>query len=1306
MKNNKILKKLMTLFIAISLVLNMVPASVLAAENTPPYWNDDPIWASLSENITLGEDYKFKLYNLMWFDDNESGSDKLTYKVSIDGAEPIDVKGDGEDNYIIKPTTLGTHKYYFTAFDGELESKDKFTLTLTVRGENEGVTTTLRYMISELDEYDFYLGDSSGKTTALEGAKNEDGNDMWKYFHINDMKAGIYNIITKKDDKFAGSFSFKVEQSDTKISMVKKSVSSIDGFIAGEDYTLSGVGSFDEELKITPAIDDKNYSIISQITPYDLTVTPSNKRLEEGYVKNTQRKWINVGENNINIPLILARPMLNSMTISDGETVLPLDKEFKSDVIEYTLTVKEDVKNVTVNVVPQKDRYEIKYNGADSNKIDITDIDKFDIEVTDSETGTQVTNKYTIKINKVSNQVFKINTDPEDAIVSVYDKDGNYISANEDGTYNGYFNTFEYTYTVSKYGYVSQSGKVPSNGGAIEVKLVQADDDGLEDVGSDWKNFRNSDVNMGITNANTPTNKSTTSLLWNKRFGVYYEAAPSVQIIVDNALIVMTADKKINKLDLETGEVLQTANMVEAPNWGYTPPIYVDGMIICPLSGGTIQAFNAKTLESLWVYTDSKGGQSLSPIAYSDGYIYTGFWNGDSQDANFVCLSVTDEDPSMKNEQKQSVWKHTQKGGFYWAGSVVIGDYVIVGTDDGKKETEIGTSNLISFNKKNGAIIEKYELNNAKDQRSSISYDEKSGRIYFTTADAYLYSAKVDKSTGNLYDIKSVKYSGKSNSTPIVHDGKVYFGIGGGIGGWGEFVVADAETLEEIFHKDMYSYPNSAMLMSTAYEKEGYLYFYSTYNAIPGGLSMIKVKTDANKADDVTVTELFSPSGNMSQYCISSVICGEDGTIYYKNDSCNIFAIGTPKHEQVIKLINNIGEVNLDSESTIEAARKAYEALKDEAKEKVSNIETLVKAEARLSELKVEKCESLINDIGTVTIKSEKTINEARDYYNTLSTEEQEKVNNYNKLIEAEKEFEKIKAQLEENNKPDSETTNTDNGSSGSGTLGGGNTTSGGTINLKKDEETKSQTSANQLINAINELINSNGQKEVLPKDFNELTEEQLKTIIDLYKSYENMSDSEKSNVTNYSEFEKILNKVGEVNHNDKETGLRIDGLKWNIKVIISYEDVSSENIEKITETLGKDTKLLNLFNIKFEDILTGKPYNPEKPVEVWLPINDSSNYKSYVVVHVKDDGTYEYVKCEAVSGYARVKVQDFSKYGVAGVTSTWDEIFSQSVENKIEDNKVNWIFIIPGVLGVIAIAGVIVLKKKNTDDASKGEEM
>lgn len=61
-------------------------------------------------------------------------------------------------------------------------------------------------------------------------------------------------------------------------------------------------------------------------------------------------------------------------------------------------------------------------------------------------------------------------------------------------------------------------------------------------------------------------------------------------------------------------------------------------MIFAPLADGRVQAFNAETLESLWVYQDMLKGQSLSPITYSDGYIYTGFWNAETKDANYVCI--------------------------------------------------------------------------------------------------------------------------------------------------------------------------------------------------------------------------------------------------------------------------------------------------------------------------------------------------------------------------------------------------------------------------------------------------------------------------------------------------------------------------------------------------------------------------------------------------------------------------------------------------------------------------------------------
>lgn len=90
--------------------------------------------------------------------------------------------------------------------------------------------------------------------------------------------------------------------------------------------------------------------------------------------------------------------------------------------------------------------------------------------------------------------------------------------------------------------------------------------------------------------------------------------------------------------------------MVTSSSFAINSPTYADGMIFVALSGGRIQAFDAESLESLWVYTDPLGGQPNCPIAYCDGYIYTGFWNSETKQANFAGISVTDEDPTQTQE--------------------------------------------------------------------------------------------------------------------------------------------------------------------------------------------------------------------------------------------------------------------------------------------------------------------------------------------------------------------------------------------------------------------------------------------------------------------------------------------------------------------------------------------------------------------------------------------------------------------------------------------------------------------------------
>ncbi len=702
------------------------------------------------------------------------------------------------------------------------------------------------------------------------------------------------------------------------------------------------------------------------------------------------------------------KPTLTALSAAADGTLLYTDGAFAPDRFDYVLTVPESAERLTVSAAAKSADYTVLINGGSEAEIyPIGDSVEITLQCAD---GTQ--SLYTFAVNRVRQLDLIIVPSPADAVVRVYDAAGVEIPQNADGSYSGMFGEYEYIYTVTKYGYIAEKGTVPAQGGKLDVILQTAPETDIGDVGADWGNFRGSDDNMGITDTELPTTGDDTELIWAKKLGSGWKDAPSVQIIADNSLVVMSG-KKLYKLDLATGEITAEGDMVSEPSYGYTPPTYAVGMIFCPLGGGTVQAFNASTLESLWVYTDVLGGQALSPITYSDGYIYTGFWKNYTDAASYVCLSVTDEDPANPLEAKQASWRFVNAGGYYWAGSLTIGNAVIFGSEDGTKSVG-GNAHLYSINKISGALISDIELAGVGDIRSTIAYDPDSGRIFFTTADGYLCSASVDAAAGVISDVKMVYYNAKSTSTPVVYKGRVYFGTGSGIttsGSSGNFVAADAVTLKMINYIGLRGYPQCSALLSTAYESEGCLYFYCTYNSKPGGISMIRV--DAQSAM-MELTELYNAEG-YEQYCITSLICDKDGTIYYKNDSGNIMAVGFSGASRVRRLIDAIGEVTADSADKIAAANEAYGKLTEAEKEKVTNypvLEAAVKAYEQLLG-DIAAAELAINSIGEVTADSEAAIKNARSMYDALSESERSKVSNYSKLTEAEAAYAGISAVIE-----------------------------------------------------------------------------------------------------------------------------------------------------------------------------------------------------------------------------------------------------------------------------------------------------
>lgn len=385
----------------------------------------------------------------------------------------------------------------------------------------------------------------------------------------------------------------------------------------------------------------------------------------------------------------------------------------------------------------------------------------------------------------------------------------------------------------------------------------------------------------GVTVAKTPTESA--SLLYAKKFGSGYKNAPTPPCVVGSNLIIASGNR-LYKLDAKTGDVITSTQMTGSSIYAIVSPIYADEKIFVSLDGGVVQAFDYNTMKSLWVYTDSLGGQALCPITYDSGYIYTGFWNDETEYANYVCLSTKDEDTSSSTESKKPLWTYKALGGFYWAGCAVSKSFVVVGKDDGKEGSE-GDSKILCLNKSTGKAVSRLSVKG--DIRSGVVYSAENKAYYVSSKGGYIYKFKMDSSTGKLSSLKAYKAYGSVTATPVIYSSRLYIGCQSGTSG--KLLVLDADSLTEIYSCDTMAYPQASALVSTGYEGDsGKVYIYLTYNSKPGGITVFE---DSEGQLTPKKSELFTPSDGMKEYCISTISAGSDGTLYYKNDSGYIFAL-------------------------------------------------------------------------------------------------------------------------------------------------------------------------------------------------------------------------------------------------------------------------------------------------------------------------------------------------------------------------------------------------------------------------------
>lgn len=652
---------------------------------------------------------------------------------------------------------------------------------------------------------------------------------------------------------------------------------------------------------------------------------------------------------------------LTSVRVAPSLTALSLDgirfaESFSASKTAYTATTAAE--SVTVAATPRDESYTVTVNGGSDTTVPLN-LGENKINVVVTNPG-GYTNTYTITVTRLASIEVGFTVDPADAKVTVWDSNKDRI-APTDGKYSVMADA-EYTYLVQSDGYVSQKSSFKfSESSTIDITLAVATENPNLDksITAEWGNFRNGDNNLGITNAKTPYAPEDTELLWAVKHGTGWAAAPGSPIMVDGDIYTYSGST-IRRLNSMTGEVVTEGTMVDKSSYSIVPMTYGDGMVFVGLSGGKIQAFNAKTLESLWVYTDELGGQPNCPITYKDGYIYAGFWNSEDRNANFACINTVDEDHASTTEAKYASWTYTRQGGFYWAGAYVTDKLAIVGTDDGAGGYDTNGAALLVFDRYTGEKLDAHEGIRG-DLRSNVSHDPESDRVFFTTKGGILGNAQIDWDTGKILDYKEVvikdaqgNANAMSTCTPSVYNGRIYIGVAGtsqfGANSGHGIAVYNLNgdgSMTQAYVYAIVGYPQTSAMVSTAYSAEdGSVYIYLPYNYTPGGVSVLKDKP--GQTAPVTTTgsgysEVFTPVGPLAQYCICSTIADQYGTIYYKNDSCYMMAITSKIESLEITQYPTITE-NEDGSITVDGL-KAVTKLKNGEERDVSNYVSVVKNE-------------------------------------------------------------------------------------------------------------------------------------------------------------------------------------------------------------------------------------------------------------------------------------------------------------------------------------------------------------------------
>ncbi len=408
---------------------------------------------------------------------------------------------------------------------------------------------------------------------------------------------------------------------------------------------------------------------------------------------------------------------------------------------------------------------------------------------------------------------------------------------------------------------------------------------------TDWKSDWDGKSNAAVENVSTPTGALASS--WTFDWKAYSGATnPNAsEPIVVNGYVYLAVNKRLLKINAESGKVLAESKLKTAV--GYTSrPIYANGLVIVPLDRGAVQALTADTLTTVWV-TDFVSGtaQSNSQLTVDGNYLYVGtvdvdYGKGTYDNGHLTRINILTGAVS---------WQHVNPNeGYYWTGATVGDDFVLVPTSSGTVEMLSKSTGDVLGSVSVGAIV-----------NSTCVFSDDGSHAYLISRDGKLHVLAISDGDSRDADAASriteerVVDLGLTGCAcaPTMYDGKLI--VGGEVAGGSALAIIDpakdfARTL--VTTADGSQLPaglggiKGAPLVS-AQGKDAYVYFTVNYGESPdfvnytsgGGVYRYKL-------GDTEASAVFSATGHYN-YCDSPIACDAKGNLYYINDSGTLFKL-------------------------------------------------------------------------------------------------------------------------------------------------------------------------------------------------------------------------------------------------------------------------------------------------------------------------------------------------------------------------------------------------------------------------------